>query len=374
MNKPDSVQIESTSAKSAKVSPIVLRQTEQVRLVFVPQLIENEKEASASVKGCLAYQRKKKVDDWEPIESINLSHLRSGDGVKLDLRGAEVMELYSQLSALYQNFEEMGIKNGKINYTLIDSHSSSRQILEQLGTDVDPEVVGTVFDWFSKQDETILNEYFRSSPTGAMARLDSVLGVSRLENFLNRAEPLMSSDNEHAWQRLLEEDNWTIGQVFATPILIVNDQVFVGGKGVKGTGGNVADFLYRNSISDNCLLVEIKTPQTPLLYTKTKYRNGAYNISKELAGASQQIRQNTYMLRRSYDSLNVDEEPKFRIYSPRSLLMIGSSSSLDDNEKKRSFELYRANLRDVDVITFDELVDKVKLLLELLRGDTLEAQ
>lgn len=57
----DTVDIISTSAVTADVSPIVLSQTELLRFKFLPTLVDNEKEPHKSVSGKLLYEKKEKV-------------------------------------------------------------------------------------------------------------------------------------------------------------------------------------------------------------------------------------------------------------------------------------------------------------------------
>ncbi len=44
----------------------------------------------------------------------------------------------------------------------------------------------------------------------------------------------------------------------------------------------------------------------------------------------------------------------------------------DDLEKHKSFEIFRRNSRDVEIITFDELLEKLKLLHTLLSTNEIE--
>jgi hypothetical protein len=45
---------------------------------------------------------------------------------------------------------------------------------------------------------------------------------------------------------------------------------------------------------------------------------------------------------------------------------------LIDSDKRKSFELFRNGLKNVEIISFDELFTKVKLLIDLLEGNTLD--
>lgn len=373
----ENVEIESSSASTAEVAPLEIRPGDRTRLVFMPQLVDNKRDAEASVGGTLAYQRKKANDAWESIESINLNSLKAGEGVKLALSTAEVARLHHYLSALYEIYDEDGVQNGKYQYTIFQGKVSALRVLDSAAEEADPGIMKAIFDWFARQDEEILKRYFGTSASDATARLENTLGMSRLERFLANARPLLDSDDESAWQRLLKEESWVIGQVYAQLVVFVGREVYVGGKNWRNQGGNFADFMYKSKAGNNALVVEIKTPKTPLLYTgkasesKEKYRNRIYNVHKELSGATQQVRQNVYQLSQDYPSLRAlmdnPQDPEFNNFSPKKLLIIGSSTSLTDEEQRKSFELYRQNLRDVDIITFDELVGRVEMLLEVMR-------
>jgi hypothetical protein len=133
---------------------------------------------------------------------------------------------------------------------------------------------------------------------------------------------------------------------------------------LSNSGGNTADFLYENNISGNVVLVEIKTPATDLV--GGFYRNNVHNISRDLAGATLQILNAKQQLIEDYRRL-ADKQLKSRgPLSPRALLIIGQQANLSE-EETRSFELFRNNQRDVDVVTFDELRSKLQSLVDLLR-------
>jgi hypothetical protein len=87
-----------------------------------------------------------------------------------------------------------------------------------------------------------------------------------------------------------------------------------------------------------------------------------------LAGAVAQVLQARDSLLRDYSQLTSGEFPEFRAWSPRALLIVGSLPAAVDTDQRRSLELYRASLRDLDIVTFDELVDKVRILLRMLEN------
>jgi hypothetical protein len=57
-----------------------------------------------------------------------------------------------------------------------------------------------------------------------------------------------------------------------------------------------------------------------------------------------------------------------RPLSPRGLLIVGSAVQLNSHAQKASFELFRNNQREIEIVTFDELHRKIGLMVELLQN------
>ena len=73
----------------------------------------------------------------------------------------------------------------------------------------------------------------------------------------------------------------------------------------------------------------------------------------------------------NYTTLVNYEEEIFEAFNPKSVIIIGNiQDELTEQRKKKSFELFRAGLNDVQIITYDELFGKVEFLIALLQGDT----
>jgi len=65
-------------------------------------------------------------------------------------------------------------------------------------------------------------------------------------------------------------------------------------------------------------------------------------------------------------SLHYNTDNKFEVSNPKSLLLIGSLSDLSTSEKK-TFEIFRNELKNVDILTFDELFEKTNNLFKILK-------
>jgi len=73
-------------------------------------------------------------------------------------------------------------------------------------------------------------------------------------------------------------------------------------------------------------------------------------------------------LSRNLLSLTEKTDVRLNTFSPKCALIIGNSTQeLADPIARRSFELFRNSLKDVEIITYDELFRKVEILAELFR-------
>ena len=69
-------------------------------------------------------------------------------------------------------------------------------------------------------------------------------------------------------------------------------------------------------------------------------------------------------------SMNSRPEPEIEFSDTTGLLIVGSTTQLHDHARKASFELFRCNQREIEIVTFDELRRKIGLMIELLENVT----
>jgi len=173
-----------------------------------------------------------------------------------------------------------------------------------------------------------------------------------------------ANKSESFWQKRLSENSFALSQVFSYPVFIILDQVYVGGKKMDNTGGKIADFLVGNMLTQNVALIEIKTPATRLL--GSEYRAG-FSIAPELSGAITQALSQRDTLMKEFYILQRKSEVPFEAFDPQCFVIAGSwEDELTTPEQRQSFQLFRSNLRNIEVITYDELFKKVDILVNLL--------
>ena len=326
-----------------------------------------------SVKGRFIYQRKRKADEWEDVDSVSLSHLKSGEGYQLAIDTEEAFKLVEALNTLYALHSASGIPK-KATVTLpadeavTDSLTSDKldalgEALKKVGTDELKRIVG----WIVKTENTAKAiQHLERLDVDNLQKLSTIVGISSLKNALALWEKNKTNSAEEFWQKKLKENAFVLSQVFSSPVVIIKGKAYVGGKGIENTGGNVLDFLCANELTRNTLLIEIKTPLTPLL--GSLYRDDIHNVTTELAGAVMQVSNSKDALLKNCHTLKADSTSKFEAFNPPCVVVAGNTGELNDNLRLRSFELFRNGLKDVSIITYDELFAKIRNLVDLLEG------
>ncbi|REC62397.1 hypothetical protein DRF65_09875 [Chryseobacterium pennae] len=168
--------------------------------------------------------------------------------------------------------------------------------------------------------------------------------------------------SEIFWHRLLKKYSWLLSLIINEPVIIVEDEAYIGGKSIQNKKGNVIDFIYQNRLSENLALIEIKTPQTKII--GKGYRN-TFCLTNDLTGSINQLLNYKEHFQKNYYSLNKTSELSFNLISPNSYLIIGNQENLR-KEEKECFELYRKNLNGITIITFDELFEKAFFVLTMM--------
>ena len=381
VDEPSAITVVSTSSRTGITQPIDLRNaTDFTRLQFHPKIVRNESKPQNSVEGSLVYEVKMKKDPRFPYdkqeELVTKGAVKTGGALRLDLNSKETRQLYDSLTRLYQLAGDMeGMPYGSTTYVPVDR---SAQTLVSL-LKKDPSAMRTIADEGAFE---LVKELLRLLSQGvsleklagtlsgledsSLQSLSSSLSIERLVRICDEFKENLNNGVERYWQEFFERNAWIISQVLAMPCAIFKSQAYVGRKSIGNTGSCLPDFLYRNKLTSNLAIVEIKTPNTALL--GKPYREKSYEISGQLSGSIAQALSYKHELLNGFNSLYVNEGGGFEAFSPRCVVVIGKSTELDDRIKRGTFENFREALSGITVLTYDELCQKIEDLLALLQG------
>lgn len=198
-------------------------------------------------------------------------------------------------------------------------------------------------------------------------QLQKDIEIASLDQLIASVERhIVSNSDEGAWQTLLELNPFILSMLFGQPIVLLQPSASVGGQTVTGSGTKIVDFLTKNTITHNASIVEIKRPKTPLF--SRQYRGGVHPPSWHLIGAvtqvlDQRLKLVTGIMATKYNNRDLELE----VSAVECVVVAGLTPTEPDHIS--SLELLRNQFKDVRIITFDEMLDRLQLLRELLSGE-----
>lgn len=187
-----------------------------------------------------------------------------------------------------------------------------------------------------------------------------------------------SCTGEAVWQRFFEKNPWIFGYGLTYLQLSGLDEKkleqVVHGYTVSEHGKRVDALLRTRGVISSLCFVEIKTHETELLQ-KRAYRSGCWAPSDELSGGVSQVQGTVALAAESIRTkLSLTDESgsptgeEAYNYMPKAFLVAGRLQEFVgdhgvNQERYRSFELFRRNVNSPEIITFDELYERARFIV-----------
>lgn len=212
--------------------------------------------------------------------------------------------------------------------------------------------------------------------------LQNELSTEEINILLGRRKGLNEFDmhvcdndwSEAQWQSFFEREQWAFGYGLDYRVMKHFDrEMMVGGSGTDNRNKPMIDFL--ETFTDYTVLVEIKRPDTEIFKSRSggSGRAGTWEFTSEFIGAVSQILEQkaewlAFAQHGEHYSKHGDELTA-RTKNAKAILVIGSRSEFDRNGndrdanlKRDTFELFRREARSIDIITFDELLERARFI------------
>ena len=224
--------------------------------------------------------------------------------------------------------------------------------------DADHEAVGDFIKKYislnSDNDEVLERLQTDLVLQGRKTGLDQV--IKKFEKHLKDKE-----FDEKKWQKFLHEEVFFFISNYIESVREANVNF-----GKTEEGEKKPDFVWID-IYGFLDVFEIKTPSTDILAKRIDKSHNNYYFSSEAAKAISQIEKYTLFLEKNVEGferyLSRQTKIPFSVLKPKAFLIIGSSKELENNpEKKKDFRLLRRLFKNIEFITFDELLDNLKNL------------
>lgn len=220
-------------------------------------------------------------------------------------------------------------------------------------------------------DQDIVNTGFRKKSLQKFEKLlddkENYLEAYKIENDISKASP------EKVWQHFFKNNQWIFGYGLDYRFQsILQDEADLNTSNLDGKNTVNGDFL----LADNKFtsFIEIKRPDTKLFGDK-KNRSNCWKLSTDLYEAHSQILEHkaSGQIKLQMNSINYDNQDNLvnqKAYDSKTILIIGNWSELNTDSprtkaiKEKTLELFRQNSKNVEIITFDELYDRAKFIVE----------
>lgn len=195
------------------------------------------------------------------------------------------------------------------------------------------------------------------------------------DEYFNKIKTQKSiSKDELVWQKFFEDNTWILGYglnyIFTSEIDNHKLEQVVSGFDFNNSGKRVDILMKTKGFISSLCFGEIKTHKTILV--GKEYRKECWAVSNEIQGGIAQIQKTVQKAIKSIatktdiksDSGSLTGEQLY-LYSPKSFLLIGSLKEfVEENgineDKFSSFELFRRNMVNPEIITFDELYERAQ--------------
>ncbi|MBD8059039.1 DUF4263 domain-containing protein [Cellulomonas sp. JH27-2] len=204
----------------------------------------------------------------------------------------------------------------------------------------------------------------------AFGKLRDDIELVSLEELIKRYQVNLAREKrEPAWQEFFKNNPFALQQMFAAPVILYGTELQVRYPNLFRRGGRIADFVLINTVTRSVYVVEIKTPGAGLTGKVYRGTEGSevHLPGKDLAGAVAQVTAQVESARLEMAAI-IEKTPGAETVDTldvRGAVIVGRISELE-GEQGESFRRFRTGLRDVDVLTFDEVLERLVGLREYL--------
>jgi len=309
----------------------------------------------------------KEQDDIEGIEIIKVVSKNETQRIKLNKFN------FAQLKAFLAFISEIDLKGiTEKRLKILDDQEldtdSIRSVKTLLSKKGGAELVETMINEGIISSKDIVNTAFRKRGLQIFSDLKN---NSEYWKTYAEANGFKKHSEEKVWQYFFEKNQWIFGYGLDYRYQeILQREVHLSDAELDGSNTVIGDYL----LGDNFFttFVELKKPST-LLFANKGNRSNSWKLSNDLIESVSQILEHKASGLIRLDSPQyINGEPLTqKAYDSKIILIIGdwkelenSSNTLEKEIKKKTLELFRRDSRNVEILTFDELFERAKFIVE----------
>lgn len=297
-----------------------------------------------------------------------------GEAITINLNKGEIAQRFWDLIGFLSCFKDL-VDTGRFNRKYKVVTSDYAQFLRTLDT---PDKIKAVTELIRSGNFTAdaVKSLVYESRKIILKRFLWLLRNKILPNGTTSREYYKSlhrlSGDEAVWHHFFKENDWILG--LNADLRFTSEYIDEAKVGVEQTdrkGSPKVDFL---GVTNYTTLVELKTPDTAIFKVQrgSHSRTNTWEFSTEfISGVSQCLGQKLAMDENYTVKSIVDEEGKIiskdAVYNAdiKVIFVVGCRYSqfphngiVDNTTKSKTFEMFRRNNRNVEIITYDELFER----------------
>lgn len=315
------------------------------------------------------------LEDDRHLTVVTLQAFNGNTGNPHNTHFSFIGDEIPKLLTFFQNIAAVELKDaGRLNITDIDLQ---KLVLSKAQA---TSLVQENQDVFS---EVIRSEITKEDIVALGYRKKQLAIFSKLLSDRNYFDQIKQSKNiqgdEPLWQMFFERNPWVFGYglsyFFVTGFENKKLEQIVEGHDLINHGKRADGLMKTRGIINSLCFVEIKNHETRLLGI-SPYRTGCWAPSKELSGAVAQVQgtvasamHNLYGMIRPTDKTGAPTGEEVFNFHPRAFIVVGSLNEFVTEhgvniDQLRSFELYRNSIAGIDILTYDEIYERSKFIVE----------
>ncbi|KAB0773158.1 Shedu immune nuclease family protein [Pseudomonas aeruginosa] len=205
-----------------------------------------------------------------------------------------------------------------------------------------------------------------SEEPAKLFELKAVIEQVTLAQLIGEFESMLQRDlAEPKWQTFFKANPFILGLAFPYPVILLQDQASVGGTTIRGNGESIVDFLMAQRFTGNLALIEIKRPSTALVESRA-YRGDLHAPHRNLTASMAQVLDQRAQLLHHFAAKKSQDKALADTHVSSVSCIVVAGILPTDAAKTRSLDLFRHSSKDISVVTFDELLEKLKELHRLM--------
>lgn len=205
----------------------------------------------------------------------------------------------------------------------------------------------------------------------ALKKFENMLngnGIDAYKTEMNKPE----TKDETAWQHFFMQNQWIFGYGLDYRFQgVLQKEFHASDTSAAGKEGVISDFLLGDRRFTT--FVELKLPTTEL-FSSRKNRSNTWCLSNSLIDAYSQILEQKASGQIKIETTkelldDFNSEISQRSYDSRTILVIGNWAQIANDPigqrrvKEKTFELFRRDSRNVDMVTYDELYERAMFIV-----------